>query len=428
MAVDLNSLPNFNPGPSRQSRDMAQQQQQAQLEERQINADSLRLANQKARATYNANQAIRGLLANNPRASVEEMFKVGGPEALPIVKDIIDQQKAETEQAKAIYEHHAKVLGEIGNHALALSGMEPDQRQEANRQWVQRMAQEKIIDQSMANDLLDDDLSDAGLRYAMEQAGMHQQMFDQRQKEITDAQDIATKRAQELASLASAANSTASKEQTEAETERIRAGLSPEPKAPVPGQDIPYPPAVAEQRIEERKATRVDPAVTIDTVNEKGEAVKKVLPRSQAVGKEFAAPPTADMRNKEQAKGMVDRSIQAVKAYSDKLITQRGIAQRATATGRSIEAALGNDPEYRTYQDARMALAGNLAVRQQGSRPSDADIKSIWLPLVPDVFRDTDQSAAMKWELINTMSGTGAAGGAVEEWERVNGKLQRKKK
>ncbi len=53
-----------------------------------------------------------------------------------------------------------------------------------------------------------------------------------------------------------------------------------------------------------------------------------------------------------------------------------------------------------------MALAGNLAVGQQGSRPSDADIKAIWLPLVPDPYRDTRESAAAKWNLINTMSGT----------------------
>lgn len=115
-------------------------------------------------------------------------------------------------------------------------------------------------------------------------------------------------------------------------------------------------------------------------------------------------PPTADMRNKAEGRTFVKRSIDAIKALSEKVITKRGVAQRATAAGRSVEAALGNDPEYRTYQDARKALAGNLAVAQQGSRPSDADILSIWLPLVPDVFRDTDESAAMKWDLINTMS------------------------
>ena len=126
-------------------------------------------------------------------------------------------------------------------------------------------------------------------------------------------------------------------------------------------------------------------------------------------GQPLGPAPTADMRNRAEARKLVGKSIDAIESLSQKVITKRGIAQRATAAGRSVEAALGNDPEYRTYQDARMALAGNLAVGQQGSRPSDADIKAIWLPLVPDVFRDTDESAAMKWGLIKTMSNVEAA-------------------
>lgn len=143
--------------------------------------------------------------------------------------------------------------------------------------------------------------------------------------------------------------------------------------------------------------------VRISTVDEEGKPVIKFV--SPQAGAEYEAAPTADMRNKEAVRNKTLDSITAVENLSKKVISKRGVAQRAQAVGRSIEAALGNDPEYRTYQDARTALAGNLAVLQQGSRPSDADIKAIWLPLVPDVFKDTDQSAAMKWELIKRMSG-----------------------
>ena len=122
-------------------------------------------------------------------------------------------------------------------------------------------------------------------------------------------------------------------------------------------------------------------------------------------GNVIAQAPTAEMRNRGAVRDMATKSVDAVRALSQKVITKRGVAQRAQAAGRSIQSALGNDPEYKTYQDARLGLAGNLAVLQQGSRPSDADIKAIWLPLVPDVFSDTDQSAAMKWGLIYTMSG-----------------------
>lgn len=128
-------------------------------------------------------------------------------------------------------------------------------------------------------------------------------------------------------------------------------------------------------------------------------------------------PPTADMRNKKEGRRLVKNSISAIQGLSEKIITKIGPAQRADAVKRGVEAVWGTDPEFRTYQDARMALAGNLAVAQQGSRPSDADIKAIWLPLVPDAYRDTAESSAMKWELIRTMSNVDDSGEA--GWETV---------
>ena len=121
--------------------------------------------------------------------------------------------------------------------------------------------------------------------------------------------------------------------------------------------------------------------------------------------KGLSAARTADQKNVESKRDMTTRSVNAVRALSAKVITKIGPGQRAQAVQQGAEAVLGHNPEWRTYRDSRMALAGNLAVLQQGSRPSDADIKSIWLPLVPDVFADTTESAALKWEMIATMSG-----------------------
>lgn len=134
-------------------------------------------------------------------------------------------------------------------------------------------------------------------------------------------------------------------------------------------------------------------------------ATQTATPVVGSGGQQIALAPTSAQRDKESSREIAAKSVAEIEELSKKLINKRGIAQRATATGRSIDSALGNDPEYRTYQDARLALAGNLAVLQQGSRPSDADIKAIWLPMVPDLFRDTDQSAEMKWRLIKTGSG-----------------------
>lgn len=126
----------------------------------------------------------------------------------------------------------------------------------------------------------------------------------------------------------------------------------------------------------------------------------------------YGPAPTADMRNKEAARGFVGKSIGAIEQLSQKVITKVGPGQRAQALVRGWDAVMGQDPEYRVYQDARMALAGNLAVAQQGSRPSDADIRAIWLPMVPNVFTDTTESAAMKWQLIRIMQNQ--AGGTGE--------------
>lgn len=153
-----------------------------------------------------------------------------------------------------------------------------------------------------------------------------------------------------------------------------------------------------------KNTPRQPPTMIVNTVDENGNAVTKVVPRQ--VGAEYAAAPTADMRNREASRSKIVPAINSLEALGKRVITEKTAAiQKAKASGRSLNAYFADDPDYRVYQDARMALAGNLAVAQQGSRPSDADIKAIWLPLVPDAFRDTTESARMKWELIRINSG-----------------------
>ena len=123
-------------------------------------------------------------------------------------------------------------------------------------------------------------------------------------------------------------------------------------------------------------------------------------------------PPTADMRNKEAGKRTAARAVEAVRTLGEGIITKVGPAQRMEAIKRGAEAVFGNDPEFQTYQDSRMALAGTLAVEQQGARVSDADVKALWLPMVPDAYRDTSESYKLKWDLINAMRGVESKGGA----------------
>ena len=59
-----------------------------------------------------------------------------------------------------------------------------------------------------------------------------------------------------------------------------------------------------------------------------------------------------------------------------------------------------------------MALAATLAVAQQGTRPSDVDVLRVWAPKIPDPYRDTAESQAQKWRLIDIeLQQTGGPGG-----------------
>jgi hypothetical protein len=168
-------------------------------------------------------------------------------------------------------------------------------------------------------------------------------------------------------------------------------------------EDVQKTPGLAAYQTQDANRKRLAPqTVVIQTVDADGNAVRKIVPKT--AGTEFAAAPTASMRDKVEGRKLVGESINAIETLGKDIIANVGPAQRMDAIKRGAEAVFGNDPKFRTYQDARMALAGNLAVAQQGSRPSDADIKAIWLPLVPDPYRDTSESASMKWDLIKKMS------------------------
>jgi hypothetical protein len=129
-----------------------------------------------------------------------------------------------------------------------------------------------------------------------------------------------------------------------------------------------------------------------------------LLTQEEASQRGADPPPTADMRNKTEGRRLVRASIVAIEDLSKEIIGKVGPQQRLDAIKRGTAALAGYDAAFRTYQDARRALAGNLAVAQQGSRPSDADISAVWLPLVPDAYSDTRESAEMKWDLIYLIS------------------------
>lgn len=96
-------------------------------------------------------------------------------------------------------------------------------------------------------------------------------------------------------------------------------------------------------------------------------------------------------------------TLDKLKALSDKIITSSGLTQMGAGAVRAGLSKVGWDDDFKVYSDLRGSLASQIAVAQQGSRPSDADVFRAALPLVPDPLSDTKGSAAQKWDQIYTM-------------------------
>ncbi len=121
-------------------------------------------------------------------------------------------------------------------------------------------------------------------------------------------------------------------------------------------------------------------------------------------GVKWESVPTGTQESREQARNTALSTVTVVKSISDDVIKYQGPIQKALGTMENEAQVFNLFPVYRTYVSARKALAGALAVAQQGSRPSDADILQIWLPLIPDAINDDTRSAQMKWNVISVLT------------------------
>lgn len=135
-------------------------------------------------------------------------------------------------------------------------------------------------------------------------------------------------------------------------------------------------------------------------------------PKTGAQIMDVRPPLPAELRVREAAKEVVEKNVDQMQELSKKLITEKSrFEQAAKAAKMTVASYLQSNPEFQAYQAARFALAANLAVAQQGSRPSNEDVSKVWLPLVPDVFANDAASAPLYWQLMRNMAGLHAAKG-----------------
>lgn len=124
-------------------------------------------------------------------------------------------------------------------------------------------------------------------------------------------------------------------------------------------------------------------------------------PRTQ--GLQLPLPPTAKQREIATNRQDMATKIDSLQSLSNRIITRVGPAQRAAAIVRGAKAVFGSDPEFKTYDDLRLAMGMQLAVSNQGAAQlSDRDVE-IWSRLVPNPYQDTSESSDLKWVMIRAM-------------------------
>jgi hypothetical protein len=136
----------------------------------------------------------------------------------------------------------------------------------------------------------------------------------------------------------------------------------------------------------------------IKTVGEDGETV--LTPARKTPGTTWEVPRSAAEISVDNARVAIVPQIQLMRALSDRVISRVGPKQRADAIKRGTEAVFGKDPDFRAYTDVREGLAVNIAKIINGGRPSDPDRIAAARAYLPDPYRDTRESAELKWQFM----------------------------
>lgn len=122
---------------------------------------------------------------------------------------------------------------------------------------------------------------------------------------------------------------------------------------PIPGRDIPLPAEVEAQRTRmgaANRVPRVDPAISVSTVDEQGRPITKVLPRSEALGQEFPQAPTAEQRNRETALDKIGPILDGISDLSEKINTGKGLMAKASGAVERAKAQANYNDDIAEYQ------------------------------------------------------------------------------
>lgn len=311
-----------------------------------IQQDILESGLRKSTAANTASEALRQFLATNPDPSTDDLLRVGGPEAIPIIKDLLEQQKAAIANNAEKLKNHQALITELGNLSYGLKQLPLDQRPAAHQQGIQRMFQAGLIDEATARQALQSHDTDQELDQVIATTPAIQKQLEQAQKELNDKAERNLKNAQVLEVQARTAQI--------GHVPGVDIPFSPEVQAQkkisVPGTDVPFSPAVEAQKKRIALDTRTDPAVTVTTRDKDGNAVTKVIPRSQALGQEFPVAPTTQERNFEMSLGKIDPIMKSISELSERINTQQGVIAKLYGGAEKAKAKINLDDDVAEYE------------------------------------------------------------------------------
>jgi len=149
------------------------------------------------------------------------------------------------------------------------------------------------------------------------------------------------------------------------------------------------------------------PQITINTKDETGAPVTKVMPRTEASGQSFPAAPTTDERNRQAASGRAGAVLSAVSELSERINVGKGALAKVTGAVEKQKAQINLNDDIAEYQAVVSGFTPLLA-RALGHVGvlTEQDVQSVReaLPKPGDSKSLRDRKVARITALVNAMS------------------------
>lgn len=351
----------LGPGPTQRAATQATLENvRAQGELRRQEAEARDLANQEVQAKQFAGQAVKTMLSVNKNPTIRDFQVAAGPYAEPYAKLYYDGKKQDMDAQKQEVEKHSKLLGELGNLAIGLKGLETSARPKAHADAVQGWLQSGMIDEAEANDMLSSYDTDEELDQIIARTPAHQAEFENARKLIDDQAkrlDMDFKRGQiagqnkatRLDEVYRGGHKILTMQKPDGTTYEVDEGQAESaPRAQVPGTDVPLPADVVAQRKDIAQSGRQPATVVIDTVDANGKPVKKVVPRT--LGSEFPMAPTAQERTESGRGNRAKPVLDAIDELSEKINTQAGVIAKISGAAEKEKAKINLNDDVSEYE------------------------------------------------------------------------------